>query len=223
MKKETKNKMKLGIFVSSGLLLLIIGIYFIGKRQQLFSNTFHISGVFKDISGLQVGNNVRFSGINVGIIEDIQQISDSTVQVDMIIEEHSRKFIKKNAKAIIGSDGLMGNKLILIIPGAPGKEPLQNNDIIKTSQPINMDDILASIKETTDNSAVITENLAAVMVNIREGRGTMGKFFSDTVFAQTVEEAMINIKLGAGGFNQNMNAASHNILLKGYFKKKKKD
>jgi phospholipid/cholesterol/gamma-HCH transport system substrate-binding protein len=85
-----------------------------------------------------------------------------------------------------------------------------------------MDDILASIKETTDNSAVITENLAAVMVNIREGRGTMGKFFSDTVFAQTVEDALVNIKLGAGGFNQNMNAASHNILLKGYFKKKKK-
>jgi phospholipid/cholesterol/gamma-HCH transport system substrate-binding protein len=221
MKKETKNKMRLGIFVSSGILLLIIGIYFIGKRQQLFSSTFHVSGVFKDISGLQIGNNVRFSGINVGIIEDIQQISDSTVQVDMIIEENSRKFIKKNAKAIIGSDGLMGNKLILLISGAPGKEPLQNNDIIKTIQPISMDEILASIKETTDNSAVITENLAAVMVNIREGKGTMGKFFSDTLFAQTVEEAMINIKLGAGGFNQNMNAASHNILLKGYFKKKK--
>jgi phospholipid/cholesterol/gamma-HCH transport system substrate-binding protein len=223
MKKETKNKMRSGVFVSSGILLLIVGIYFIGKRQQLFSNTFHISGVFKDISGLQVGNNVRFSGINVGIIEDIQQISDSSVQVDMIIEESSRKFIKKNAKAIIGSDGLMGNKLILIIPGAPCKLPLQNNDIIKTIQPIGMDDILASIKETSDNSAIITENLAAVMVNIREGRGTIGKFFSDTVFAQTVEEAMINIKLGAGGFNQNMNAASHNILLKGYFKKKKKE
>jgi phospholipid/cholesterol/gamma-HCH transport system substrate-binding protein len=222
MKKETTNKMRLGIFVSSGILILIIGIYFIGKRQQLFSDTFHISGVFKDISGLQIGNNVRFSGINVGIIEDIQQISDTAVQVDMIVDEGSRKFIKKNARALIGSDGLMGNKLILIIPGAPGKQPLENNDVIKTSMPISMDDILASVKVTADNAAVITENLAAITINIREGKGTIGKFFSDTVFAKTMEQAMINIKLGAGGFNQNMNAASHNILLKGYFKKKKK-
>jgi phospholipid/cholesterol/gamma-HCH transport system substrate-binding protein len=124
MKKQTGNKVRLGIFVSASILLFIVGIYFIGKRQQLFSSTFHVSGIFSDISGLQVGNNVRFSGINVGVIENIQQITDTTVKVDMIIEETSKKFIKKNAKAIIGSDGLMGNKLILIIPGAPVKLPL---------------------------------------------------------------------------------------------------
>lgn len=222
MKKQTGNKVRLGIFVSASIFLLIVGIYFIGKRQQLFSSTFLVSGVFSDISGLQVGNNVRFSGINVGVIENIQQITDSTVQVDMIIEESSRKFIKKNAKAIIGSDGLMGNKLILIIPGAPGKLPLENNDRIQTSQPITMDDILAKIKVSSDNSAIITENLAAIMINIREGKGTIGKLFSDTTFANTVDEAMVNIKQGAGGFKQNMNAASDNILLKGFFKKKKK-
>lgn len=222
MKKQTGNKVRLGIFVSSGILLLIVGIYFIGARQQLFSNTFHISCIFKDISGLQVGNNIRFSGINVGVIENIQQITDSTVKIDMIIEETSRKFIKKNAKAIIGSDGLMGNKLILIIPGPPGKLPLENNDRIQTSQPITMDDILAKIKVSSDNSAIITENLAAIMINIREGKGTIGKLFSDTVFAQTVDDALVNIKQGAGGFKQNMNAASNNILLKGFFKKKKK-
>lgn len=222
MKKQTGNKVRLGIFVSAAILLLIVGIYFIGKRQQLFSSTFLVSGIFSDISGLQIGNNVRFSGINVGVIENIQQVTDSTVQVDMIIEETSRKFIKKNAKAIIGSDGLMGNKLILIIPGPPGKPPVENNDRIQTSQPITMDDILAKIKVTSDNSAIITENLAAIMINIREGKGTIGKLFSDTVFAKTVDDAIVNIKQGAGGFKQNMNAASDNVLLKGFFKRKKR-
>ena len=88
----------------------------------MFSSTFQISGIFKDISGLQVGNNVRFSGINVGVVEDIQQVTDSTVKVDMQIDEHTRKFMKKNAKAIIGSDGLMGNKIISILPGSPGSK-----------------------------------------------------------------------------------------------------
>src|SRR5688572_17323153 len=113
MKKTTGNKLRLGIFVSASLILFILAIYYVGERQQLFSGTFHISGVFKDISGLQVGNNVRFSGINVGIVKEIEQITDSTVRVDMQIENGTQKFIKTNAKAIIGSDGLMGSKLII--------------------------------------------------------------------------------------------------------------
>src|SRR5476649_1680150 len=111
MKKATGSRIKLGIFLSVSIVLFIAAIYFIGKKQQLFGSTFHVSGIFKDISGLQVGNNVRFSGITVGVVEDIQQITDSTVKVDMMIDEHSRKFMKKNAKALIGSDGLMGNKI----------------------------------------------------------------------------------------------------------------
>ncbi|HWY38281.1 MAG TPA: MlaD family protein, partial [Bacteroidia bacterium] len=142
MKKSKTNRVKLGIFVTITIALFISGIYFIGQRQQLFGSTFHVSGVFKDISGLQVGNNVRFSGINVGIIQDIEQTTDSTVRVDMIIDEHTRKFIKKNAKAIIGSDGLMGNKIIIITPGTTGKQELSDNDTIATTQPINMNDIL---------------------------------------------------------------------------------
>ena len=221
MKKATGNKMRLGIFVSIIITLFIAGIYFIGQRQQLFSSTFRVSGIFKDISGLQVGNNVRFSGINVGIIEDIQQITDSTVKVDMMVVEHARKFIKKNAKAIIGSDGLMGNKIVLIIPGATGKKELSDNDVIATAQSVNVDDILLKIKVTSDNAANITGDLSAIMSNIRDGNGTIGKLFMDSIFAQNLGEALVNIKQGAGGFKQNMDAASHNFLLRGFLKKKK--
>lgn len=222
MQQTSKNNLKLGIFVSLSSVLFIIAIYFIGKRQQLFNSTFHISGIFKDISGLQVGNNVRFSGINVGIIENIQQITDTTVKVDMVINEDTRKFIKKNAKAVIGSDGLMGNKILLILPGTTGQVALSNNDTIETAQPVNMDDILINLKITTTNAAVITEDLAAIIGNIRDGKGTMGKLFMDSSFAQNVDEALINIKQGTGGFKKNMDAASHNILLRGYLKKKKR-
>ena len=223
MKKTAGSKIKLGLFVSISIALFIVGIYFIGQRQQLFGSTFKVSAIFKDISGLEVGNNVRFSGINVGVVEDIQQITDSTVKVDMIINEHSRKFIKINAKAIIGSDGLMGNKIVVIIPGTNGKKELSNNDVIETAQAISMDDIMLKIKVTADNAAMITGDIAAVMQNIRAGRGTIGKLLMDSTMAGNVNEAMFNIKQGAGGFNQNMNAASHSFLFRGFFKKKKKD
>jgi len=222
MQKNTGHKIKLGIFVSVGVALFIIGIYFIGKRQQMFNSTFRVSGIFKDISGLEVGNNVRFSGINVGIIENIEQITDSTVKVDMQIDEHTRKFMKKNAKAIIGSDGLMGNKIVLIFSETAGKKPLEDNDIIETVKAISMDDILQKIKVSSDNAANITGDLAAITQNIRKGKGTIGRLLMDSVLAQNVNQAIVNVKQGAGGFKENMNAASHSFFLKKFFKKKNK-
>ena len=171
MKKPAGNKIRLGIFVSASFALFIAGIYFIGQRQQLFNSTFHISGIFKDIDGLQVGNNVRYSGINIGVVGNIQQITDSTVEVDMVINERTRKFIKKNAKAIIGSDGLMGSKIISIIPGIPGARELANNDVIETTIPVSMDDILLKVKITADNAADLTGDLSAIVRNIRVGKG----------------------------------------------------
>lgn len=222
MKKTTGNKITLGIFVSISIALFIVGIYFIGQRQQLFNDTFRISGIFKDINGLQVGNNVRFSGINVGIVEDIQQVSDSTVKVDMLIERSSKKFIKKSAKALIGSDGLMGNKIVIIVSGTGNKQEISDNDFIQTARQVSMDDILLKIKVTSDNAAHITDDLAAIIKNIREGKGTIGKLIMDSTVAQNVDAALVNIKQGAGGFKQNMDAAGHNILLKRFFKKKEK-
>ena len=162
MQKSSGNKIRLGVFVTIGLLLLIVGIYFIGKKQQLFDSTFQISGVFKDINGLQIGNNVRFSGINVGIVEEINQISDSTVMVEMMIDEKTRKFMKKNVKAVIGSDGLMGNKIVTIIPGKKETQQLVNNDIIQTTQPISMDDILLKLKNDVPYRQQLSENLKKI-------------------------------------------------------------
>lgn len=223
MQNTTGNKMRLGIFVTISIALLIVGIYFIGKKQQLFNPTFHVSSIFKDIGGLNVGNNVRFSGINVGIIEDIEQITDTTVRVHMQIDERTRKFIKKNAKAIIGSDGLMGNKLLIITPGTSGKQQVADNDVITTAEQVTIDDILIKLKKTSENAAVITDDLSVVIKSIREGKGTVGKLLMDSTLGENVDAALVNIKQAAGGLKQNMNAASHNILLRGYFKNKNKN
>ncbi len=223
MKKTSGSKIKLGIIVVSSILIFIVAIYFIGQRQQLFSTTFQISGVFKDISGLQVGNNVRFSGINVGVVQHIEQVTDSTVKVEMLVDEKARKFMKKNVKAIIGSDGLMGNKIVSIIPGSPGQPELSNNDVVETTTPVNIDDIMLKVKTTSDNLACITGNLAIVMESIKNGKGTIGELLMDSVLARNVKQAMVNIKQGAGGFKENMDAAGHNILLRGFIKKKKEE
>jgi len=219
MKKEIIHKIKLGIFVSIGLALFIAGIYFIGETKKLFSSTFRISAMFKDVNGLQVGNNVRFAGINVGTIDGIEIITDTNVKVDMVVDVKTQQFIKKDAKAIIGSDGLMGNKIMNISPGTKGKPIIENNDMIGTTIPINFDDMLLKLKTTVDNASYITGDLAAIMGNIKSGKGTIGKLFMDSIFADNLDRTIVNVKQGTKGFKQNMDAAKHSFLLGGFFKK----
>jgi len=222
MKKNPGKKIALGLFVMAGLAFFIAAIYYIGKRQQLFNTTFRVSGIFKDVKGLQAGNNVRFSGINVGVVENITIANDTSVKVDVLINEDTRRFIRKNASAVIGSDGLMGNKILIIMPGTPGEETIENNDYINTTMPVSIDEILVKLKITGDNAANITSDLAAIVANIRSGKGTVGKLFMDSTFAKNLDKTIINLKQGTSGFNQNMEAAKESFLFKGIFRKKKK-
>jgi phospholipid/cholesterol/gamma-HCH transport system substrate-binding protein len=212
MKKDTSNKIKLGIFISLGIAVFIVGIYFIGERQQLFRSTFHLSGVFRDVAGLQAGNNVRLSGINVGTVENISLVSDTSVRVEIIIDESTRMFIKKDAIASIGSEGLMGNKIIILNPGTGGKMEIENNDIVKTVQPINIDDILISIKTTIDNTSHITNDLSKVTGNIQSGKGTIGRLFMDKSLAQNFDSSIINLKQGSEGLKNLMDSAKSTFV-----------
>jgi len=209
MKKEISNKIKLGIFLSVGMLVFMVGIYFIGEGQQLFRSTFRISGVFKDVAGLQAGNNVRLSGVNVGTVDNIRIVSDSTIRVEILIDESTRMFIKKDAVATIGSEGLMGNKVLIITPGTGGKKEIQNNDIVETTMPMNLDEVFLSLKSTIDNTSNITNDLAKITNNIQSGKGTIGRLLMDSSLRQSFDSTFVNLKNGSSEFSKIMSKVNN--------------
>jgi phospholipid/cholesterol/gamma-HCH transport system substrate-binding protein len=216
MKNGTGNSIRLGAFISLGIAVLILGIYFIGERQQLFRRTFRVSGVFRDVAGLQEGNNVRFSGINVGTVDNISIVSDTSVKVEILISESTRKFIKKDALASIGSEGLMGNKTLTINPGTGGKAEIENNDTVGTVQPINMDDILTSLKGTIDNTSRITSDLSRITDNIQSGRGTIGRLLMNQSDARRIDSILVNLEEGSAGLKALTVKAKSSWLLWGF-------
>ena len=113
----------------------------------------------------------------------------------------------------------MGGKILLIIPGSVNNVAIEDNDTISTAQPVNLEDIMVKLKVTSDNAAAITSDLAAITYNVRSGNGTIGKLFMDNEFSKNLDQALVNVKKGAGGFKQNMDAVSHSFLLKGYLKR----
>ncbi len=223
---ETQNKsykIKLGLFVTLGILFLVAIIFLIGSQQNLFSSEIKITTKFKNASGLQVGSAVRFSGIAIGTINSIEIVNDSTVQVDLSIKEDIRKFIKKDSKASIGSEGVIGDKILMISQGNSKSKMVEDGDVIKSFEPIEIDDILTSVKVTAENAEVITEELALILTDINDGEGTLGRLMNDESMAQDLEKTMENLRKSSKGLNENMEAAKENFLLRGYFRRKEKE
>lgn len=252
MPKESGSSWKLGIFVTLGLLLFVATIYLVGKQQNLFGNVFHLKAQFKTVSGLKVGNNVRFSGINIGTIHEVELITDTSVMVNLVIKKKYQEFIKKDAKAGIGSDGLMGDKVLTITPGISDRNTVIDGDIILTKNGIEMEDVMLSAKTSVDNAGVITAQLASFTTKLNSGNGALSKMINDEEFAnslkgtlknlqlatnefamfaakinegglsEALDTTMMNIQGATKGLNENMEAAKSNFLLKGFFNKKKK-
>ena len=220
MKATFGQKVRTGIFTFIGLGLLIGAIFLIGKTKNMFGDTFHIYGTFKNVGGLQVGNNVRFVGINVGTVENISIISDTLARVDMIIKDKVHPFVKNDAIASIGSDGLMGDKLITISSTSDNPVVIKDGGKIATTDPTDFGKVMEKVGRVADNAEVITTQLAGIATQINTGKGSIGTLlYSDNV-AKNLEGSVNNLKQGTAGFSQNMTALKHNFLLKGYYKKK---
>jgi phospholipid/cholesterol/gamma-HCH transport system substrate-binding protein len=241
------------LFVFTGFALLLVTIYYIGKNKNLFGSTFHLQAHFKTVSGLKIGNNVRFSGINIGTVNEIELITDTSVMVDLVIRKKYQDFIKTDAVASIGGDGLMGDKILTIYPGTNLTSSVKSGDILVSKNAIEMEDVMLSAKTSVDNAGVITAQLAQFTTKMNSGNGALNKLISDEEFSnslkstlfnlqtatnefamfaakinegglsEALDTTMMNIQGATKGLNENMEAAKNNFLLKGFFNKKKKE
>jgi len=223
MPKEKNYNWKLGLFSVAALVVAIAAIYYIGKQKNKFGSVLHISAIFNSVSGLKVGSNVRMGGIDIGTVDGIELVTDTSVEVQMIIQRKAQKFIKKDAKAAISSEGLMGDKVVSITAGTSGQPAIAEGDALATVKPIETDQIMASLKTSADNAAVITRNLADISSRISNGKGALGKLLKDTGLSTNISATVKNLRQGSEGLKENMEAAKHNFLLRGYFKKKEKE
>jgi len=216
-------KIRLGLFIAIGIALFVLAVFIIGKQKNMFNPVFRLTTTFYNVSGLQVGNNVRFSGINVGTVDKISIISDSTVMVEMLIRKEVNQFIKTDSEVNIGSEGLIGDKLVTITQGGSNSKMAREGELLLSSEPVETDAIMQSLEVTAGNAEVITFQLAEIMTDVNSGKGTLGKLIQDTTMADDFKKTMENLESSTKGLDENMEAAKSNFLLKGYFNKKAKE
>lgn len=192
MKKTATHVLRLGVFVTIGILLFIVAIYYIGAKNNLFGKTISLKGIFADVSGLRIGNNVRYSGINVGTVADITLANDSLVMVELTIETEMLKVLRQDSKMAIGSDGVMGNKVINITPGTSTSPYINDCDTLPTLETLKFDAILSELKTSSQNATEITNNLVSITNKINRGEGIFGKLLTDTTMGNNLSRISEN-------------------------------
>jgi phospholipid/cholesterol/gamma-HCH transport system substrate-binding protein len=201
MNTTPSQKIKIGIFVVVGFLILIAGIFLIGSKKNMFSSTYKIYGTFRNAGGLQIGNNVRFGGVNIGTVKSIHILKDTLVRVDMIIQSKMSEFIKNDAVATVGSDGLMGDKLLTIEPGTANAPVLTPGSKIRTVEPVDFATIINKFSNVASNAEVITGALAGMALQIKNGDGSISRLLYRNDLAMGLEGVLNNAKGITGSMN----------------------
>ena len=195
MVRKTSEKIKVAVFVIAGAILLIVGIYLIGNKQTMFSNSFTVFTVLRNANGLQIGNNVRYSGINVGTVGRIEMMNDTTILVTMRVQEKIRQHIKQDAIATISSDGLVGSMFVNIIPGNGNTIGINSGDTIISYSKIGADDMLSTLNVTNENAALLTADLLQITESINNGKGALGVLLNDSTMAIDLKATINNLKI----------------------------
>jgi phospholipid/cholesterol/gamma-HCH transport system substrate-binding protein len=200
MEKKKINNVKLGIFVTAGVLFLIVMLYMIGRDQNLFNANITLRARFSNAVGLVPGNNIRYAGIQVGTVKKVKLLNDTIVEVMMLVDKKYKPHIHKNALVNIGTEGLIGNKIVNIIPGKGIAPEVDDGDLLGAKKSVSTDDILETLSISNRNIAVISENLKVTVEKIN-GSTALWELLNDASLPRNIRASAENIRLATDKAN----------------------
>ncbi|RZS98293.1 MlaD family protein [Cecembia calidifontis] len=202
MRNDNKKSVIVGIFVLIGIIIFVAGVLTLGGQQKKFVRSIQLTAVFDDVAGMQTGNNVWFSGVKIGTVRRINFFGDSQVEIVMNVEEKVREYIRKDSKATISSDGLIGNKIIVIYGGTTQAPPVENGDRLMSEMPLDTDKMMETLQENNKNLVTITENLKVLTSKIAQGEGIVGAVMTDSVLAGNFKSILSNLERASVNSNR---------------------
>ncbi len=188
-----KRSVIVGVFVALGILVLLAAVFLLGGQQKRFVKNIQVKSVFKDVGGLKVGNNVWFSGVKIGTVKSLKFVRNSGVEIALNIEAAEQKYIRKNAKAKLSSEGLIGNKIIVIYGGTLNMEAIEDGDYLVAEEALSTDEMMATLQENNKNLLDITRDFKLLSTKIVKGKGTLGAILTDSLIADNFRLIVANL------------------------------
>jgi phospholipid/cholesterol/gamma-HCH transport system substrate-binding protein len=215
---ENNKAITVGIFLSLAIVIFVLGVFTLGGQQKTFDKSIHVMAVFDDVAGLKKGNDIWFAGVKIGTISSISFSSTAKVNVLLKIDENTQKYIHNNAQVRIGSDGLIGNKLIVIEGGTPDAPLVKEGDVLLVEKSLSTDDIMKTLQKNNQNLVAITSDFKTLSHNILQGKGTVGALLADSTMGIQLRNSMHNLQTAtqsAANLAVQLDNFSHKVNTKG--------
>ena len=197
-----KRKVTVGIFVLIGIIFLVLGILAIGNINETFKKKISVIALFDDVSGLQSGNNIWFSGVKIGMVNSLEFYSQSKVKVTMRVEEKAVPYIRKNAFVKVSTDGLIGNKILIIYGGSMQSAEIKENDTLAVEKSLSSEDVINTLQQNNKNFLSITNDIKLISNKMAAGEGTVGKLLNDNSLYEHLNQAAVSLQATSGRAQQ---------------------
>ncbi len=207
-----------GVFVLVGILFFIGGILMIGNLHETFKSKMKVVSLFDDVGGLKKGNNIWFSGVKIGTVSNLRFYGTSQVEVSMNIETKVQQYIRKDAKVKISSDGLIGNKILVIYGGTTAAPEVQEGDTLGVEKTFTSDDMINTLQANNVNVLAITADLKIITKQLAAGEGTIGKLLTDDAIYTHINAATASLQTASAKADQlvsTLSTFSSNLNKKG--------
>lgn len=217
---ESPNKRAVivGVFVIVGLVFLLAGILIIGNLRETFNRKMELVSLFDDVSGLQPGNNVWFSGVKVGTVSNMDFFGKSQVEVRMNVAIKAQQYIRKDAKVKISNDGLIGNKILVIYGGTEEFAEVVEGDTLEVEKTFTSEDMINTAQENNKNILAITNDIKAITKKLAAGEGSIGKMLDDSLMYTNINSTIVSLQKASAKAQQMLNSLadfSSNLNKKG--------
>jgi phospholipid/cholesterol/gamma-HCH transport system substrate-binding protein len=196
---ENRKAITVGVFLALALVIFILGVFTLGGQQKSFDKVIHVSALFEDVSGLKKGNDVWFSGVKIGTISSVKFVGTSKVDVRMRVDQSTQQYIHRNASVRISSDGLIGNKIIVIDGGSPQAPEVQDGDVLQAEKLLSTDDVMKTLQQNNQNLLSITTDFKLLSQKILQGKGTVGALLADSAMGIQLRNSMRNLQAATSG------------------------
>ena len=186
---QSKLELKVGIFVFVGLLILTIFVLSIGDFQTMAS-TYEVNFIFNFANGVKIGAPVRFSGVDVGEVRELNFITtpdESKPKVQIVCSINKDVKVPIDSSIWVNNLGLLGEKYIEIMPGKDYSNFLAPKQTLVGVDPIPMQEVSVLAKG-------IAQNLNEGLLKIINKEGTVGKLLYDDTIYKELEALVVDIR-----------------------------
>jgi phospholipid/cholesterol/gamma-HCH transport system substrate-binding protein len=218
IEKSNKRAVWVGLFVFLGITFLVVGTLLVGNLHGTFKKKLKVVSLFDDINGLQTGNNVWFSGVKIGTVSDIHFYGKSQVLVTINLELKAQEYIRKDAKVKISTDGLIGNKILVVYGGTPKAKEVQPGDTLDVESTFSSEDMINMLQENNKNILAITNDFKSISKGLAAGEGSIGKLLTESTLYDNLNKSVLSLQIvssKAGQMVGNLNAYTENLNKEG--------